>query len=90
LITNEKNLTNICELRGTHQNSGHPHQNNILTNLLESGLSHQNIESKDEILTMQAKLHYISKNIVGDTFKVAGIKRVGCHLVLNLECSSST
>jgi hypothetical protein len=31
-------LTNICELRGTHQNSGHshynsghPHQNNILT-----------------------------------------------------------
>jgi hypothetical protein len=50
-------LTNICELRGTHQNSGHnnsgrPHQNNILANLLESGFSHQNIESKDEILTM--------------------------------------
>jgi hypothetical protein len=50
-------LTNIYELRGTHQNSGHnnsghPHQNNILTNLLESGLSQQNIQSKDEILTM--------------------------------------
>jgi hypothetical protein len=55
-------LTNICELRGTHQNNGHshynsehPHQNNILlTNLLESGLSQQNIDSKNEI-TMHPK-----------------------------------
>jgi len=49
-------LTNICELRGTHQNSGHPHQNKMLTMidmLLElNGLSNQNIESKNEILNM--------------------------------------
>jgi hypothetical protein len=54
------------------------------------GFHIKNIEPKNEILTMQAKLHYISKNIVGKTFKVVGIKRVGCHLVLNLECWSST
>ncbi len=32
LITYGKNKINqfVCELRGTHQNSGHPHQNNIL------------------------------------------------------------
>jgi hypothetical protein len=40
----------------SHYNSGHPHQNNILIvdMLLENELSHQNIESKNEILTMQA------------------------------------
>jgi hypothetical protein len=31
LITYFKKLTNICELKGTHKNNGHPHQNNILT-----------------------------------------------------------
>jgi hypothetical protein len=51
--------------------------------------SHQNIESKNEILIMHAKLHFISKNIIGETFKIVGIKKVGCHLVLNLECWSS-
>ncbi len=49
-------LTNICELRGTHQNSGHSHYNNELR--------HQNIESKKK-KTMHAKLHYISKKIYG-------------------------
>jgi hypothetical protein len=42
-------------------------KNNILTvdRLLESGISHQNIESKTEILTMQVKFQYISKNAMG-------------------------
>jgi len=61
-------LTNICELKNIHTTIVGIHiKNNILIvdRLLESGISHQNIESKNEILTMQAKLQYISKNAMG-------------------------
>jgi hypothetical protein len=64
----KKKLTNICELRNIHTTIvGIDIKKYILTvdKLLESGISHQNIESKYEILTMQAKLQYISKNVMG-------------------------
>ncbi len=69
-------LTNICELRGTHQNSGHSHYNNELR--------HQNIELKKKKLCMLNSIIF-QKKFMGNTLLV-GIKKVDCHLVLNLEC----